>query len=54
MKRFGRLPQTVIITLTREADAWLVANILYGDNPQAIDADYHDIVSRNRLCGIRP
>lgn len=45
----GRLPQTAIITLTREADAWLIANMLYGDNPQAIEAGYHDIVSRNRL-----
>lgn len=44
----GRLPEVVTVTTDRPADAFQVANHLFGDTPSAIEAGYADIVARNR------
>ncbi|KAA6405792.1 DNA circularization N-terminal domain-containing protein [Candidatus Tokpelaia sp.] len=45
----GRLPATVLLELDRGADAWLIANMLYGDKPQELEDTYADLISRNSL-----
>lgn len=45
----GRLPKTTRLTLERDDDAFALAHRLYGDNIEALEAYYNDIVSRNHL-----
>lgn len=45
----GRLPKTTRLTLERDDDAFALAHRLYGDNIEALEAYYQDIVSRNHL-----
>lgn len=45
----GRLPKTTRLTIERDADAFALAHRLYGDNIEALEAYYQDIVSRNHL-----
>lgn len=44
----GRLPSVISLQTDRDADAWQVANHLYGDDPASIEAGYRIVVSRNR------
>lgn len=45
----GRLPKTTRLTLEHDDDAFALAHRLYGDNIEALEAYYKDIVSRNHL-----
>jgi len=45
----GRLPQTTILKLEKDADAWVIAYMLYGDDIGTVEAGYLDLISRNRL-----
>ncbi|PDT05698.1 hypothetical protein CO666_03590 [Rhizobium chutanense] len=44
----GRLPAVVIFKNDRPLDAWLLAQHVFGDTPQLIEAGYREIVARNR------
>ncbi|MGO4558329.1 DNA circularization N-terminal domain-containing protein [Mesorhizobium sp. 2RAF21] len=44
----GRLPALIVRTYDTETDAYAVANDLYGDRPEAIEAGYRSLVERNR------
>lgn len=44
----GRLPAVVIFKNERPLDAWLLAQHVFGDTPQLIEAGYREIVARNR------
>lgn len=44
----GRLPSVVVVTTTGPTDAFVLANDLYGDRVEAIEAGYRSIVERNR------
>jgi hypothetical protein len=43
----GRLPAVVIFKNERPLDAWLLAQHVFGDTPQLIEAGYREIVARN-------
>jgi len=45
----GRLPQTTILRLEQDADAWVIAMMLYGDDVGVVEAGYLDLITRNRL-----
>ncbi|ANM05224.1 Mu-like prophage DNA circulation protein [Rhizobium phaseoli] len=44
----GRLPAVVIFRNDRPLDAWLLAQHVFGDTPQLIEAGYREIVARNK------
>ncbi|ARQ59182.1 hypothetical protein EFR00_24895 [Rhizobium sophoriradicis] len=44
----GRLPAVVVFRNDRPLDAWLLAQHVFGDTPQLIEAGYREIVSRNK------
>lgn len=44
----GRLPAVVVFKNDRPLDAWLLAQHVFGDTPQLIEAGYREIVARNR------
>lgn len=44
----GRLPSLIVRTYDTETDAFAVANDLYGDRPETIEAGYRSLVERNR------
>lgn len=44
----GRLPRVVVFETDREVDAFLLANHLYGERPDQVEAGYRSIVARNR------
>ncbi|WP_160009760.1 DNA circularization N-terminal domain-containing protein [Rhizobium sp. 18055] len=43
----GRLPAVLVFRADRQLDAWLLAQHVFGDTPQLIEAGYRDIVARN-------
>jgi hypothetical protein len=43
----GRLPPVLIFRADRALDAWLLAQHVFGDTPQLIEAGYRDIIARN-------
>ncbi|TBZ98234.1 hypothetical protein E0H56_03770 [Rhizobium leguminosarum bv. viciae] len=44
----GRLPAVIVFRNDRPLDAWLLAQHVFGDTPQLIEAGYRDIIARNR------
>uniref|UniRef100_UPI000B22CF3C hypothetical protein n=1 Tax=Mesorhizobium sp. 1M-11 TaxID=1529006 RepID=UPI000B22CF3C len=44
----GRLPSVVVVATAAPVDAFVIANDLYGDRPERIEAGYRSIVERNR------
>jgi len=45
----GCLPQTTILKLDQDTDAWVIAHMLYGDDIKTVEAGYLDLIVRNRL-----
>lgn len=45
----GRLPQTTMITLDRDVDAWAMAHMIYGDDLKLVEAGYLDLIDRNKI-----
>ena len=46
----GRLPQVLTMQTSATLPAWVIANILAGDNPALIIPTYQDLVTRNTLA----
>lgn len=44
----GRLPSVVTFRPERPLDAWMLAQHVFGDTPERIEAGYADIIARNR------
>lgn len=48
--RIGRLPSVMTVMPPTRVSAWIVAQHLFGDDPNAVRSGFEDIVKRNRLA----
>lgn len=48
--RIGRLPSVMTITPPTRVSAWVIAQHLFGDDPNKVRSGFEDIVTRNRLA----
>jgi hypothetical protein len=49
--RIGRLPEVLLLTVPAPAPAWVLAQHVAGDTPQAVVATLQDLLRRNGLRG---